>query len=57
MSDKLVLVRRGGATRKMTERKYNRWFKEKGYEMLTPEEIEAHNKTVTESKKTVKKDS
>ena len=44
MADNLVLIKRNGVTRKMTEKKFNKYFKDKGYRLATAEEVEAHNK-------------
>ena len=42
MADQLITVKRGGTSRKMTQKKFDRYFKDKGYEKIeAPKEKKA----------------
>ena len=51
MADNLVMIKRDGVTRKMSEKKFNAYFKDKGYRLATAEEVEAHNKVAKKAPK------
>jgi hypothetical protein len=50
MADNLIMVRNGGTTRIISERKYSKWFKAKGYEKVSQEEVDAYNKATAKAK-------
>jgi len=44
MADTYVMIRNGGSVRIVSDRKFSKWFKAKGYEKVPQSEIDAYNK-------------